>query len=94
MANAFETLKNISKKDNEGIYMKSDSTLVDRIVKPTQTQNRLPDPRSDEFMNIIEGILRARSSSVAYMTTSAFGTMSGMENPNDLSQPKNPYINI
>ena len=45
-------------------------------------------------MSIIEGILKARSSSVAYMTTSAFGTMSGMENPNDLSQPKNPYINI
>lgn len=105
MANALETLRRMSRRD-EGIYQKPDSTLIQQITQPIQTVDRLGpnnpvrmmnlpqqnDPTSDSFMQMLNQILRARKSSIAYMSTSAFGTMTGMQTPQTPASPRNPYM--
>tara|TARA_Y100000361_G_C11086930_1_gene304291 strand:+ start:309 stop:632 length:324 start_codon:yes stop_codon:yes gene_type:complete len=107
MANALETLKRMSRRD-EGIYQQPDSTLVQQITEPVRTVDTLGannpvsmmnlpqvnDPTSDSFMQMLNQILRARKSSIAYMSTSAFGTMTGMQTPQTTASPRNPYIDF
>jgi len=107
MANALETLQKMSRKD-QGIYQKPESTLIQQITQPIQEVDRLDpnnnardttlaqqnDPTSDSFMQMLNQILRARKSSIAYMSTSAFGTMNGMQTPQTSAGPRNPYIDF